>query len=92
MKVSWAYTAERSSIARRPDTPRRQLTPEPAVDVLGSEKLWAGIATIHPGPKTGAHHHGEVESVIYVICGRARMRWGANTVRPKSRSSRGDYL
>src|SRR5207245_6334441 len=24
----------------------------------------------------GAHHHGEVESVIYVVSGRARMRWG----------------
>ena len=26
--------------------------------------------------KTGAHHHGPVESVIYVVSGRARMRWG----------------
>ena len=26
--------------------------------------------------KTGAHHHGPLESVIYVIKGRARMRWG----------------
>jgi uncharacterized RmlC-like cupin family protein len=32
---------------------------------------------IHPGAKTGAHHHGEIESVIYVVRGRARMRWGA---------------
>ena len=42
---------------------------------LGSEKLWAGTVTIHPGARTGAHHHGELESVIYVIRGRARMRW-----------------
>src|SRR5262245_18697259 len=47
-------------------------------DRAGSEKLWAGTVTIHPGAKTGAHHHGEQESVIYVIRGRARMRWGAN--------------
>jgi uncharacterized RmlC-like cupin family protein len=32
--------------------------------------------TIHPGARTGAHHHGELESVIYVVRGRARMRWG----------------
>ena len=32
--------------------------------------------TIHPNAKTGAHHHGELESVIYVVKGRARMRWG----------------
>ena len=42
----------------------------------GAQKLWAGTVTIHPAAKTGAHHHGELESVIYVVKGRARMRWG----------------
>jgi uncharacterized RmlC-like cupin family protein len=42
----------------------------------GASKLWAGTVTIHPNAKTGAHHHGELESVIYVVSGRARMRWG----------------
>ena len=42
----------------------------------GASKLWAGTVTIHPDAKTGAHHHGELESVIYVVNGRARMRWG----------------
>jgi uncharacterized RmlC-like cupin family protein len=42
----------------------------------GASKLWAGTVTIHPNAKTGAHHHGEVESVIYVVSGKARMRWG----------------
>ena len=42
----------------------------------GSEKLWAGTVEIHPNAKTGAHHHGPLESVIYVVKGKARMRWG----------------
>ena len=42
----------------------------------GAQKLWAGTVTIHPDAKTGAHHHGELESVIYVVRGKARMRWG----------------
>ena len=42
----------------------------------GAEKLWAGTVDIEPDAKTGAHHHGPVESVIYVVSGRARMRWG----------------
>ena len=42
----------------------------------GAQKLWAGTVTIHAGAKTGAHHHGALESVIYVVRGRARMRWG----------------
>ena len=43
---------------------------------VGAQKLWAGTVHIHAGAKTGAHHHGPLESVIYVIKGRARMRWG----------------
>lgn len=42
----------------------------------GASKLWAGTVTIHPNARTGAHHHGPLESVIYVISGHARMRWG----------------
>lgn len=43
---------------------------------VGASKLWAGTVTIHAGAKTGAHHHGKLESVIYVVSGLARMRWG----------------
>jgi uncharacterized RmlC-like cupin family protein len=42
----------------------------------GADRIWAGTVTIHPNAKTGPHHHGELESVIYVVKGRARMRWG----------------
>ena len=42
----------------------------------GAQKLWAGTVTIKPDAKTGAHHHGHLESIIYVVRGRARMRWG----------------
>jgi uncharacterized RmlC-like cupin family protein len=42
----------------------------------GAEKLWAGTVTVEPNAKTGAHHHGALESIIYVVKGRARMRWG----------------
>jgi uncharacterized RmlC-like cupin family protein len=42
----------------------------------GAQKIWAGTVVIHPNAKTGAHHHGELESIIYVIKGKARMRWG----------------
>lgn len=42
----------------------------------GASKLWAGTVVIEPDARTGPHHHGPVESVIYVVSGRARMRWG----------------
>ena len=43
---------------------------------MGAQKLWAGTVHIHANAKTGAHHPGPLESVIYVVSGRARMRWG----------------
>lgn len=42
----------------------------------GANKLWAGTVNIQPNAKTGVHHHGALESIIYVVNGRARMRWG----------------
>jgi uncharacterized RmlC-like cupin family protein len=42
----------------------------------GAQKLWAGTVNVQPNAKTGAHHHGHLESIIYVVKGRARMRWG----------------
>jgi uncharacterized RmlC-like cupin family protein len=43
---------------------------------VGAQKIWAGTVSIQANAKTGAHHHGALESVIYVVRGRARMRWG----------------
>jgi len=47
-----------------------------AAAVTGAQKLWAGTVNIHPNAKTGAHHHGDLESIIYIVSGNARMRWG----------------
>ncbi len=43
---------------------------------VGAQKLWAGTVSIKPDAKTGAHHHGHLESIIFVVKGKARMRWG----------------
>jgi uncharacterized RmlC-like cupin family protein len=42
----------------------------------GANKLWAGRMMVRPDAKTGPHHHGELETVLYVVRGRVRMRWG----------------
>jgi uncharacterized RmlC-like cupin family protein len=62
--------------ANTPQTPGMDRAAAITTARAGAEKLWAGTVLIHPGAKTGAHHHGPVESVIYVVSGRARMRWG----------------
>ena len=57
----------------------------------GAEKLWAGTVVIHAKAKTGAHHHGHVESVIYVVKGKARMRWGEK-LEFMAEAGPGDFL
>jgi uncharacterized RmlC-like cupin family protein len=38
--------------------------------------LWAGIFVVEPSAKTGIHHHGEQDTVVYVLKGEASVRWG----------------
>ncbi len=57
----------------------------------GAEKLWAGAVTIDPDARTGAHHHGELESIIYVVKGRARMRWG-DQLEYTAEAGPGDFI
>jgi uncharacterized RmlC-like cupin family protein len=59
-----------------PQTPGMQRAAAITQARVGAEKLWAGKVVIEPDAKTGAHHHGHVESVIYIVKGQARMRWG----------------
>jgi uncharacterized RmlC-like cupin family protein len=43
---------------------------------VGAEHLWVGHVSVDKGVRSGPHHHGELESVIYVISGHARFRFG----------------
>jgi uncharacterized RmlC-like cupin family protein len=58
---------------------------------VGAQKLWAGTVKIFPNAKTGAHHHGALESVIYVVRGRARMRWG-DKLQFTAEAEPGDFI
>ena len=57
----------------------------------GAQKLWAGTVEINPDAKTGVHHHGELESIIFIISGRARMRWGEQ-LQFVSEAGPGDFI
>jgi uncharacterized RmlC-like cupin family protein len=58
---------------------------------VGAQKLWAGTVTIKPDAKTGAHHHGHLESIIYVVRGKARMRWG-EALQFTAEANPGDFI
>lgn len=46
--------------------------------MAGSETLWVGKVTLPPGTVSATHHHGPLETVAYVVRGRARILWGHN--------------
>jgi uncharacterized RmlC-like cupin family protein len=54
-------------------------------------KLWAGTMVVQPDAKTGPHHHGELETVLYVVKGRVRMRWG-DQLELSEEASPGDFV
>ena len=57
----------------------------------GAQKLWAGTVTIQPDAKTGAHHHGALESVIYVVAAR-RACAGASGWNIVAEAGPGDFI
>ncbi len=64
---------------RSTDTPQTPgLTREVAFDGRNPDAttLSGFLSTVQPGAATGAHHHGDQETILYVLNGRARYRWG----------------
>jgi uncharacterized RmlC-like cupin family protein len=57
----------------------------------GATKLWAGTVVVNPAAKTGPHHHGELETVLYIVRGRCRMRWG-DRLEFSAEAGPGDFI
>jgi uncharacterized RmlC-like cupin family protein len=56
-----------------------------------ASSLWAGIFVVEPSAKTGIHHHGEQDTVVYVLEGEACVRWG-NSGEQSATVGTGDFL
>ncbi len=57
-------------------TPGMQRVAAVSKQLAGSQGLWAGVTVVAPNVASGMHHHGETETVIYVVSGHAKIRWG----------------
>ena len=96
IKKSWKYDGVRvvknSELDKNtPQTPGMNRSAAITHASTCAKKIWAGTVTIHPNAKTGAHHHGPVESVIYIVKGKARMRWG-NKLEFVAEAGPGDFI
>lgn len=77
--------------ANTPQTPGMRRAAAIDRAMAGAQKLWAGTVAIDASAKTGPHHHGPLESVIYVVSGRARMRWG-DALEYTAEAGPGDFI
>lgn len=50
------------------------ITTELGVD----SRMWAGTFLVEPGSSTGVHHHGDQETIAFVLEGEALVRWGTH--------------
>jgi uncharacterized RmlC-like cupin family protein len=58
---------------------------------VGSEKLWVGVVTVDPATSTGAHHHGDCDSVVCITSGRITIRWGERLDK-REEAGPGDFI
>jgi uncharacterized RmlC-like cupin family protein len=64
--------------ANTPQTPGMQRVAAISRELAGSAGLWAGVTIVAPGISSGVHHHGALETIIYVVSGHGKIRWGAH--------------
>ncbi len=45
-------------------------------DLSARAGLWAGTFLVEPEARTGIHHHGRQDTIVYVLEGESYVRWG----------------
>jgi uncharacterized RmlC-like cupin family protein len=61
----------------------------PALGVTSA--IWGGLFEVEPESRTGIHHHGEQETIAYVLSGICEIRWGARG-ESVARAKAGDFI
>src|SRR2546421_11389199 len=61
----------------------------PALGIASA--IWGGIFEVEPGLRTGIHHHGEQETIAYVLSGICEIRWGISG-ESVARAEAGDFI
>jgi uncharacterized RmlC-like cupin family protein len=74
--------------AQTPGSERRAAI-APALGIATA--IWGGLFEVKPGSRTGVHHHGEQETVAYVLSGICEIRWG-KAGESIARAKAGDFI
>jgi uncharacterized RmlC-like cupin family protein len=62
-----------------------------SASTCGATGVWMGDVTLAPGFQSQPHHHGDVESAIYVISGRLSLRWG-DRLQHEAEGGAGEFI
>src|SRR4051812_49904597 len=74
--------------AQTPSSERREAI-APALGIASA--IWGGLFEVEPGSQTGIHHHGEQETIAYVLSGTCEIRWGISG-ESVARAEAGDFI
>lgn len=77
-----------SGTAQTPGSERRAaIAPEVSI----TSAIWGGLFEVEPGSRTGIHHHGNQETIAYVLSGTCEVRWGERG-EFSARATAGDFI
>jgi len=63
-----------------------------SAETVGSVGLYSSVVTTAPGGRTRIHHHGECETSIFILAGRARYTWGPTGLEESMEADEGDFV
>ena len=63
-----------------------------SAETVGSVGLYSSVVTTAPGGRTRIHHHGECETSIFILAGRARYTWGPTGLDLSMEAGEGDFV
>jgi uncharacterized RmlC-like cupin family protein len=63
-----------------------------SAETVGAVGLYSSVVTTAPGGKTRIHHHGECETSIFIVSGRARYTWGPTGLEQAMDAGPNDFI
>ena len=63
-----------------------------SAETVGSVGLYSSVVTTGPGGRTRIHHHGECETSIFILAGRAKYTWGPTGLEDSMEAGEGDFV
>jgi len=83
------HPAEFDTVTAQTPGSERRAAVAPQLGIVSA--LWGGMFEVEPGARTGIHHHGEQQTIAYVLSGMCKVRWGAKGEYSASATA-GDFI